>query len=148
MRIHAHSAVIALVAVLAGAAPLTPAPLAAQTTQKPIFLALPERFPDVGARVILLREPGREIVVLDTAAAGANELATGLRLLARLRRDRPEPPANRGQMIPIVGFAPDPDLTPRERTRLEAVLDELRARPIASVGTLGEGRWMAYDAGQ
>ena len=108
-----------------------------------IFLALPDEFPKIDARVVLMREPGREIVILNPAAATADELVTGLRLLARVRRERGEP--TNGEMIPILGFYP-PTIAAQQRERLEAALAELRARPVANVGNLGRGRWMRYAA--
>lgn len=144
MRTLTSSAGLGLVALLLLIGSSTAHPLAAQGAEtRPIFLALPNAFPDLEARLVLLREPGREIVVLDPAAATADELGTGLRLLARFRRERGEP--TNGEMIPIVGFAPGPNLTPEERARLEALIAELRERPVANVGNLGRGRWMRYD---
>ena len=143
MRPFTSAAGLALAALLVLCAVFTPDMVSAQdAARKPIFLALPDVFPDVDARVVLLREPGREIVVLDPAAATADELGTGLRLLARFRRDHGEP--QNGEMIPIVGFAPGPNLTPEERARLEAMIAELREMPVANVGHLGRGRWMRY----
>jgi hypothetical protein len=114
--------------------------VAGQASETPIFLALPETFPNVDARLVLLREPGREIVVFNPASVGVDELKVGLNLLARFRRERGAP--TRGQMIPVTGFAPAPRLTDAERSQLEAALAELRTRPIANVGNLGPGRWM------
>lgn len=108
---------------------------------RPIFLALPDQFPDLGARVVLVREPGREIVVLDPASATADELIIGLRLLNRARRERGAP--TNGEVIPVLGFYP-PTLSVEERSRLEAIIAELRQRPVANVGSLGPGRWMRY----
>jgi len=113
--------------------------LAQRPGTTPVFLALPDRFPNLDARVVLVREPDREIVVLDPAAATADELLIGLRLLNRVRRERGA--ATNGEVIPVLGFYP-PDLAPGERRRFEAVLAELRRRPVATVGALGPGRWM------
>jgi len=119
----------------------TPSDSAAQGT--PVFVAIPETFPNVDARVLLVREPGREIVVLNPASAGVDELTTGLSLLARLRRERG--PATRGQMIPIVGYAGTLNVSHERRARLEAALTDLRRRPLANVGSLGRGRWVRLD---
>ena len=110
----------------------------------PIFLALPDAYPDVDGRVLLLREPGREIVVVAESAT-PEDLTMALRMLGRFRRERAQPQAGRGHMIPIVGYAPDPVLDPTERARLDATLADLRARPYANVGNLGRGRWMRYE---
>ncbi len=142
MRPFTSSAGLALAAVLLLSAAFTPSAASAQhATTRPIFLALPDAFPNLGARVVLVRESGREIVVLDPAAATADELVIGMRLLARVRRERPNPTT--GEVIPILGFYP-PNLTPEERARLDGMIAELRERPVANVGNLGRGRWMRY----
>jgi hypothetical protein len=122
-----------------------PAPhVAAQDAgARPIFLTLPQAFPDIDARVVLMREPGRDIVVLDVADAEPETLHVALLLLRRVGRERPAP-TERGQMIPITGFAPRAELAPALRERLSATLAELRERPLANVGNLGLGRWIRY----
>ncbi len=144
MRPFTSAARLTLAALVVLSAVATSAPVSAQgAATRPVFLALPDVFPNLDARVVLVREPGREVVVLDPAAASADELGTGLRLLARVRRERGE--AKTGEVIPVLGFAPgQPDLTRRERARLEALIAELRERPVAQVGSLGRGRWMRY----
>ncbi|MEQ1855270.1 MAG: hypothetical protein ABL963_02305 [Longimicrobiales bacterium] len=139
MQTYKTRAGYVVAALILSTAGLLPVSLAAQESV-PVFIAIPERFPDVDARVVILREPGREIVVLNPASAGVTELGTGLSLLRRLRRERGQP--TRGQMIPIVGFSRAPNLTPRDRARLETALDQLRTRPMANVGNLGRGRWL------
>ncbi|HET9947746.1 MAG TPA: hypothetical protein VFQ22_02355 [Longimicrobiales bacterium] len=124
---------------------LAPASVLAQTpSDHPLFLALPERFPELDARVVLIREPSRDVVVLNPADATPEALFTGLRLLRRFR-DRPRPPGE-GQMIPITGFVVPPALYEADRARLERYLAELRGRPVTGLGTLGAGRWLALDA--
>jgi hypothetical protein len=121
-----------------------PSPLAGQGSDSaPIFLALPETFPDVDARAVLMREPGRDIVILAAADAEAETLQVALQLLSRLRREHPST-LDRGQLVPITGFAPLGPMDPDERRRLESVLAQLRQRPLANVGDLGWGRWMPY----
>jgi hypothetical protein len=105
---------------------------------------MPDVYPDVDGRVVLLREPGREVIVLSDAAT-AEDLTIAMRMLARFRRQHGQPQARRGQMIPIVGYAPAPSLSGGQRSRLESVLSELKARPPANVGSLGRGRWMRWD---
>ncbi|MBM4184912.1 MAG: hypothetical protein FJ207_11975 [Gemmatimonadetes bacterium] len=138
---HASLLRAALVGCVALVSVLSPVSASAQANAaNPIFLTIPESYPDLGARVIVMREPGREIVMLDPAAATVDELGAGLRMLAKFRRERPEP--TNGEMIPIMGFAPAPNISADERARLEAALAELQRRPIANVGNLGRGRWM------
>jgi hypothetical protein len=142
MRHVTSSAGLALATFLVLNAAFTPTEASAQgAATRPIFLALPNEFPNLDARVVLVREGGREIVVLDPAAATADELIMGLRLLNRVRRERPNPTT--GEVIPLLGFYP-PELSAQERERLEAVIAELRGRPLANVGNLGRGRWMPY----
>jgi hypothetical protein len=110
---------------------------------RPIFLALPQAFPDIDARVVLMREPGRDIVVLDASDASPETLDVALLLLRRVGRER-SAPTERGQMIPITGFVPRAELTHQRREHLSTALAELRERPLANVGNLGRGHWMRY----
>ena len=145
MRTQNRALVLALLALfqLAGAS-AGPHPLAAQgNDERSIFLALPNAYPDVDGRVVLLREPGREIVVVAESAT-PEDLTIAFRMLERFRREHGQPPAGRGHMIPIVGYAPDPVLGADERARLEGLLVDLKGRPFANVGNLGPGRWMRY----
>ena len=122
----------------------TPAYLAGQSSgQRPIFLALPQAFPEIDARVVLMREPGRDIVVLDAADASPETLHVALLLLRRVSRER-QAPTELGQMIPITGFVPRGEIDTERRERLVMALTQLRERPLANVGNLGLGRWMRY----
>lgn len=107
----------------------------------PVFLALPNTFPDVDARAVLMRERGRDIVVLKEADAHPETLEVALRVLERVRQN-PAPDTGLGQLIPITGFVYRTPLDPQARSRLETALDRLRRRPVTEVGTLGPGRWM------
>ncbi|MDH3421979.1 MAG: hypothetical protein OEN00_03245, partial [Gemmatimonadota bacterium] len=132
---------VAAVACLGGGEPSS---LAAQEPgSRPIFLAMPESFPDLDARVVLMREQGRDIIVLRATDAEPEALSVALLVLARVSRERPVP-ADRGQMIPITGFVPTGELTAEKRAHLETTLADLRRRPMANVGNLGLGRWMRY----
>lgn len=132
---------LGLVALLGVTAPT---PLAGQRSgSTPIFLALPETFPNVDARVVLMREPGRDIVVLKSGDAEPETLQVALLLLRRMTREHPVSP-DRGQLIPITGFVPRAELDPDERVRLEEALSDLGERPLANIGNLGLGRWMQY----
>lgn len=143
MTMPMRATAVAFAAALVLLAGLVPAALAGQERPLiPVFLAIPRIFPDIDARIILIREPGRDIVVLDPNDVTAETLSVGLHLLGRVDRPRPEP--GQGQMIPVTGFVRDGELPAEERAALEAALDELRGRPVAQIGTLGEGRWMAF----
>jgi hypothetical protein len=144
MRTRNRALTLALLSFLPLAAAVSPNPLAAQAEgAPPLFLALPDVYPDVDGRVTLLREPGREIVVLSDAAT-PEDLGVAVRLLARFRRERGQPERGRGHMIPIVGIV-TPRLDGAPRAQLEAALAELKNRPASNVGNLGRGRWMRWD---
>jgi len=134
-------ALLGLVALM-GATAQTPL-VGQEPGSAPIFIALPETFPDVDARAVLMREPGRDIVILRASDAGPETLHVALSLLGRLRSEQPRL-GDRGQLIPITGFAPRRELAADQRARLESVLSDLRTRPLANVGNLGSGRWMPY----
>lgn len=112
---------------------------------RPVFVALPQTFPDIEARVLIMREPGRDLVVLKEGDAEPEALHTALRVLARMQRDHPLP-EDRGQLIPVTGFVYPGGLDPERGDELTAVLDALRQRPLANVGNLGLGHWIQYDA--
>jgi len=104
---------------------------------------MPETFPDLEARVVLMREPGRDIVILHEGDADPNALRVALMLMRRLDRETP-PAADRTQIVPITGFAGGPELDPERRDVLEGALAELQRQPMANVGNLGWGRWMRF----
>jgi hypothetical protein len=143
MRTKNRAFALALLSILTLGAAVSPTPLTAQSGGPPLFLALPDAYPDVDGRVTLLREPGREIVVLSDEAT-PEDLGVAVRLLARFRRERGQPEQGRGDMIPIVGSV-TPRLDEARRSQLEEALAELRNRPVTNVGNLGRGRWMRWD---
>lgn len=143
MNTHARYAA-ALTLLVALTATLPAAPLAAQDAEHtPTFLAIPQTFPDVEARAVLMLEPGRDIVLLHEDDAEPETLQIALDVLARMRRDHPRP-AERGQLVPITGFVYRSPLAAERRAALQSTLDELQRRPLANVGNLGLGRWMPY----
>lgn len=141
--LHARSGLtaLALTSLLLSCGIVTP--LTAQTRgEAPLFVAIPETFPDVDARAVVIREPGREVVLLRADEADPQALASALRVLAKARENAL--PAGRGQLIPITGFAFPAGIADEERSRLDALLAQLRQRPISNVGNLGPGRWLPY----
>jgi len=145
MNMHARSTVLVL-GLLALVAVLSPARATGQGRgARPLFLALPQSFPDVDARVVIMREPGRDLVILNERDAEPETLHAALRVLERMERDHPLS-GDRGQIIPVTGFVRRRDLDPERRSELTAVLDDLRERPLANVGNLGLGHWIRYDA--
>ena len=131
------------VTLLVAAGP-SPTKRAQGQESNPIFLALPESFPEIDARAVLMLEPGRDIVVLSHADADPETLATALGVLRRMRRDHPRAP-DRGQLVPITGFVVREPVGAEVRATLQQALDELRERPVANVGNLGPGRWMQFS---
>jgi len=143
MNTSTRAAAVTFAAALTLVVGLLPTTVSAQGRPSvPIFVAIPQIFPEIDARLILLREPGRDIVVLDPRDASPEALSAGLDLLSRLERPRPRP--GRGQMIPVTGFVRAGELPPDRRADLNATLRELREKPIAQIGTLGAGRWMPF----
>jgi hypothetical protein len=114
--------------------------------QSPVFLAIPETFPDIDARALVMREPGRDVVILDQEDTDpAESLRVALMVLRRMRRDHPMEDG-RGQLIPITGYAVRRAMEPARRSRIEEALNQLRRRPLANVGNLGPGRWIRLRA--
>jgi len=132
---------LGLVAIVALAAPQ--GALAQVQSERPVFLAMPETFPDLDARVVLMREPGRDIVILRESDMDPNALRVALMLMKRLDRENP-PTADRTQIVPVTGFAGGAELAPDRRAFLEGALADLRSQPVANVGNLGWGRWMRF----
>lgn len=131
------------VAAIAVCGSLRPHPLAAQASSRTgVFIAIPETFPDLDARALLVREPGRDVVVLRDAEADAETLAMALLVLERIRLEAPRP--TQGQMIPITGFVFRSPIGVEDRRRLERTISELRTRPMSRIGTLGSGQWIGY----
>lgn len=137
-------AAVALLALLTCAGLAAPASVAAQDRGPvPLFLAIPETFPDVDARTVLLREPGRDIVLLKDSDATVETLTVALHLLIRLNERVPRR-EGQGQMVPITGYAQTQPLNSAEHALLEEALTQLKARPVASIGNLGPGRSMPF----
>lgn len=121
-------------------------PLQAQATPSAAtFIAIPDRFPDVEARAMVVREPGRDVIVLDPDEVSTDAFLMSLIVLERLKALDPTPVV--GQMVPITGFVVDTPASGHPLRRLETALDRLRDRPVTDLGTLGSGRWMRYSPG-
>jgi hypothetical protein len=105
-------------------------------------IALPQRFPDIEARALIVREPGRDVVVLKPSDASPETLAMSLALLDRMRVQDPEP--EEGQLIPITGYVVTVPLGRAQLQRIRQTLSDLRGAPEVPVGSLGPGRWVPY----
>ena len=103
------------------------------------FLALVDDFPgDLDARSLLVREPGRDVVLLRAGQATTETLSMALAVLDRVRT-KPLA-AGQGQLIPITGFVmTDPPARAHER-RLAAALSRLERASVVEVGRYGPGR--------
>ena len=123
MNVSALAAHLALVGLFTFGSFAYASPLASQDTGS-TFVALPESFPDVDARLVVLREPGRDIVILNPKEANVETLGVGLMLLRRLRRETPMPSV--GQMVPVTGFAMRRELTNRQRDIYDFIARTLR----------------------
>lgn len=123
----------------------SPAGVAGQA-DPPLFLAIPETFPDVDGRVVLLRESGRDVVLLRQDDATPETLSIALGLLGRLDERAPRR-AGLGQMVPITGYKLTRPLDPDRLAELDAALSQLKSRPVAPMGNLGFGRSMPFVAG-
>lgn len=122
-----------------GAVP-TPRTLPPAGTRPEVVVALPRLFPDVDARVMIVREPERDVVVLDPRSATVEDLAAGLDVLSRVRTRRPAPGS--GELIPVTGYVFTAPLPAARRARLAGFLRLLASRPETGVGDLGRGRWL------
>lgn len=129
--------VLAVVMVLVA---LEREPLSGQADRGGTFVAIPAAFPDIDARALLVRERGRDIVLLRADDAMPDVLAMSLLVLERARANDPTP--RHGQMIPITGFVLTDPPRGRDFRHEEAILRRLDSAPIRTVGNLGDGRWI------
>jgi hypothetical protein len=144
MMTRDRATTVALTALLAVTAFVGPSTLAGQEAGRvPLFLTIPESFPEVDARTVLLREPGRDIVLLRKSDATVETLTVALHLLIRLNETVPRR-EGQGQMVPITGYVQSRPLRSAEHALLEEALTRLKARPVASIGNLGPGRSMPF----
>ena len=119
-----------------------PALRAQQVADRAVVLALPDTFPSIEARAILVQEAGRSVVVLRNGDLTPETLHVALKVLRRVET-RP-PSRGRGTIIPITGYAPGSELAESRRIELAQLLAELKTRPVVRVGDLGTGRWIRY----
>jgi hypothetical protein len=112
----------------------------------PTFLVMPESFPDVDGRAVLLREPGRDIVLLREADATPETLSVALALLRRLNGSTPRA-EGQGQMVPLTGYVLREALPEARRAELDAALRRLREQVWRPIGNLGVGRSIPFRDG-
>lgn len=116
------------------------APVAAQGGARDLAIALPDEFPAIDAKALVIRERARDVIVLRPGEVTPEALAMSLLVLRDAGARNPDPTT--GEMIPITGFVFTVPLRPDERDRLARALAELRRQPVAHVGSLGPGRWI------
>ena len=126
--------------VLLAVAVLTLLPGLANAQATSTVVAVPDHFPELDARAMVLRGGARDIILLHPAEATVEALAHALFALQRAREDDPDP--RYGQIIPITGFATVRPFAARLVRRLERTLSDLSDRPTVRIGSLGPGRWI------
>ena len=129
-----HFLVVALASILIAA------PASAQN--RAVIVVVPDAFPAIDARAIVLRERDRDVLLLPPDGADVDALAVSLDALRRARQREASPSV--GEMIPITGFAVTAEAAPGERARLSRVLERLERQPTTSIGDFGSGRWILY----
>lgn len=105
-------------------------------------IAIPVTFPSIEARSILVREPGRDIVLLREDDASPETLMISLSVLRDARERESSPTV--GEMIPITGYAVTQPAAPGYQRRLSRALSRVRDAEIVDLGSFGPGRWILY----
>lgn len=129
--------VFSLLSLFTAPAAAQPGPAAA--------VAIPERFPDIDASAVVVREGPKNIILLNGAEVSAETLFIALRVLRRAWSDRPLPAA--GEIIPVLAYSVGKTMSPRERRRLEGALVRLRSAEISDLGSWGRGRALPMPGG-
>jgi hypothetical protein len=114
----------------------------AHAQNRAVIVVVPDDFPAIDARAIVLRERDRDVLLLPPDGADVDALAVSLAALRRARQREVSPSV--GEMIPITGFAVTAEAAPGERARLSRVLERLAQKPTTSIGDFGPGRWILY----
>ena len=134
-RLHAFA--VASAVLIALAALTAPSPLGAQSfAGTPTFLAIPDVFPDVDGPVVVLRERGRNVILMRASEATPETLSVALGLLRRLTERTPLRPGL-SHMAPVTGYHLTTPLGAARYARLDELLTQLTAQPITRIGNLG-----------
>lgn len=102
------------------------------------FVAIPESFPEIDARAVLVREPGIDLVVLPAENANTDALAMALLVLRDMRARHPTP--SNGQVVPLTGYVVTHAPTGTSLQVLQGALTRLQAAEVTDLGSLGPGR--------
>ena len=105
---------------------------------RPAFLAIPEAFPPIEARAIVVRERGRDVVFLHRDHATPEAVEMSLRVL-RDASDRTLRPGQ-GEMIPITGYGLLGEMPAVRRAQLLQLLGRLESAPAEDTGSFGPAR--------
>lgn len=130
-------------AVLTGLAPAVTQPLSAQA-HRPTVVAIPDAFPDVEARSVLVRTAERDVVLLRDGHDTPDALLMATALLRKLSSEGGAPKPGTAQMIPITGFVVLRDPAPGHRRRVEDAIRRVRVAPVSDLGSVGLARWIEY----
>lgn len=123
--------------ILAILAFVAPASLAGQAPSR-TYVAIPDAFPDIEAKAMVVREPGVDLIVLREGEADVDALSMALHVLRDARERLPTPTA--GSLIPITGFVVTTPVGRQARGRLEQTLRRLANAESVDLGSLGQGR--------
>jgi hypothetical protein len=132
-----------VLAAVAAALPVLAHPLAAQAYRQTV-VAIPEVFPEVEARSVLVRTPERDVVLLRDGDDAPDALLMATALLRQLNTEHGAPDPGTGQMIPITGFVVTRAPGPGQRRRVEDAIRRVRAAPVSDLGSVGPARWIEY----
>lgn len=132
-----------LLVVLVALAATAPVRVEAQAAS-PTFIAIPDAFPEIDARAIIVMEPGVNLVLLREDEARVDALRMALLVLRDAREEGRTPDEGQGFMIPITGFVVTREVQGRVRQRLEEVLRRLASAETVDLGSLGTGRRVPY----
>lgn len=150
---RSYAALFAFVSVVV--ASFSPMPAATQESDRgtetpprggvpaPVYVAIPDAFPSIDARAMVVREPGVDLIVLRDGEADIDALSMALHVLRDARRRLPTPTA--GSLIPIMGFSVTVEVSARVRARLEQTLRRLAHAESVDLGSLGRGRRVRWD---
>lgn len=119
-------------------------PASGQVTAERTYIAIPEVFPDIDARAMLIREPGFDVVVLRESEATTDALTMALLALEDARERNPAP--TNGEIMPIMGFVVEKRPEGRARRVLERALARLERSEPTDLGSLGPGRRIRMPA--
>ncbi|HJU64866.1 MAG TPA: hypothetical protein VJ596_04280 [Gemmatimonadaceae bacterium] len=137
----------ALAALAGGCATIvlsTPAGAQFGVAASSVRVAVPDSFPAPGARALVVRfADGQDIILLNPEHASAEALAAALTLLGELRRATPRAPAT--QVVTIQGYVRHRAASVGALGRHRMIMELLHRQPIARIGNLGQGRWIALS---